>query len=251
MPPLPFEDLQGAPEAVYGRLDLPPAPPDRPFTYVNMAMTLDGKVTVGRPGYLLSGSPGDRRAMDELRAASDAVMVGAGTLRHENPVLRVRSADLREWRLSLGLRESPRYVVVTRSGSLPPDLRFFGEEGGVVVTRAGLDAAVLGGLESRAQVLACGEAEVDLAAALRRLRDDLGVRRLLVEGGPTLTFSLLAADLVDEIFVTLSPLLKGGRDTPTLLEGEGFAYPDLRRVRLLSAKHHEGELYLRYSVRRS
>lgn len=237
----------------YNDMAFPEPAGDRPYTYVNMAMTLDGKVAVGNRGYLLSGSAADRRAMDELRARADAVMVGAGTVRLDDPPLRVRSKDLRGRRAEAGLPEDPIAVVVTRSCSVSPTAKVFAgtAAGAVVITCAEAPDECRDALAKVARVLVCGEQEVDLKAAVAMLRHDLGVRRLLVEGGPSLVFSLLRDELVDELFVTVAPLIKGGRDTPTLVEGEGFEYGRMPRLSLLSARDAEGELFLRYRVLRS
>jgi 2,5-diamino-6-(ribosylamino)-4(3H)-pyrimidinone 5'-phosphate reductase len=248
------EEGVGVPEAarpeaeVYGRLRLPEPPEGRPFVYINMAMTLDGKVTVGRPGYLLSGSSGDRAAMEELRAQADAVMVGAGTVRHEDPSLRISRPAHQAWRAEAGMLPDPLYCVVSASANLPAELRLFRSPNAVVVTREDAPEDRVLGLRSRCRVLQAGVGEVDLRGALSRLRLEDGVRRLLVEGGPTLSFNLIRLGLVDELFLTLSPLLKGGRDVPSLLGGPGFSYEELRHAKLLSLLRHSSELYLRYRL---
>lgn len=237
----------------YKNIELPEPEANRPYTYVNMAMTLDGKVTVGNRGYLLTGSAADRRAMDELRASADAVMVGAGTVRLDDPPLRVRSEDLRRRRAEAGLPEDPIAVVVTRSCIVSPSAKAFtrGDAGAVVITCAGAPAERRDALAKAARVLVCGEEHVDLKAAAATLTRELGVRRLLVEGGPSLVFSLLEGRLVDELFVTVAPLIKGGKDTPTLVEGEGFEHGRMPRLSLISVRDAEGELFLRYRVLRS
>jgi len=237
--------------SLYGDLEFPEPPAERPYTYANMAMTLDGKVAVGNRGYLLTGSPADRRAMDELRASADAVMVGAGTIRLDNPPLRVRSDDLRRRRVLAGLPEDPIPVVVSRSCSVSPSAKAFSTAGAVVVTCAEAPADRRDALAKAARMLICGQESVDLTAAAAVLRKELGVRRLLVEGGPNLIFSLLRDGLLDELFVTVAPLIKGGRDTPTLVEGDGFAYPRMPRLTLVSLCEDNGELFLRYRVLRS
>ncbi|MBW3624684.1 MAG: dihydrofolate reductase family protein, partial [Armatimonadetes bacterium] len=221
---------------------------ERPYVYVNMAMTLDGKVVTGNPkgGYLLSGSEGDRRGMAELRARADAVMIGAGTLRAENPVLQIRYEDLRRRRMAEGRPEEPRYLVVTNSGALDPEARMFGRPGAMVVTSELNAPRLPEALTARTEILAAGFQAVDLRAAVSRLRQEHGIRYLLVEGGPTLTHACLAAHCVDELFVTLAPMVKSGTDTPTLIEGPAFPYGALPRFSLRSVAEDGGELYLRY-----
>jgi len=102
-------------------------------------------------------------------------------------------------------------------------------------------------LPGKAEVIIAGEEAIHLLQVVRALRER-GVQYLLVEGGPNLAFSLLEAGLIDEFFITLAPLLKGGRDIPTLLEGAGFPPGQAKHLHLLSVREHEGELFLRYRV---
>ncbi|MGC8833385.1 MAG: RibD family protein [Armatimonadota bacterium] len=224
---------------------------DRPYIYVNMAMTLDGKVHLGRPGYLLSGSPADRRSMAELRAAADAVMIGAGTLRVDNPVLGVCFEDLREYRTALGMDVDPLPVVVTASGRIDENARVFrtGSGRAAVLTCSQADRSLLSVLEAEAEVLVVGDECVDLQEAVRVLGREFGVARLLVEGGPNLVANLLRERLVDEFFITLVPIVKGGKDTPTLVEGEGFGHRELPELELVSVLEAGGELFLRYRAK--
>lgn len=241
------EERLSAPDQVYGWLELPPPKIDRPYTYLNMAMTLDGKVTLGQPGKLLSGSMADRLGMDELRAVSDAVIIGAGTLRAENPRMRIRTPRLREERIRRGMPPDPRYIIVTGKGELPFSARIFREDHPLILTtQRGLDQ--LKPLEERAEIRAFGEERVNLGQALFILKEEYGICHLLCEGGPNLAFEMIREGLMDELFLTLSPLLKGGRDTLTLLEGEGFPPEKTPRLQLLSLREERGELFLRYRV---
>jgi riboflavin-specific deaminase-like protein len=215
-----------------------------------MAMTLDGKVVTGNPkaGFILSGSAGDRRGMAELRARADAVMMGAGTLRAENPVMKIAGEDLIERRRRKGKPDNPRYLVVTNSGKVDPDARMFSQPGAMVVTSEAGAEAISPELGEKADVLAAGVSEVDLALAAQKLKSDYAVHYLLIEGGPTLTHSALAAGIVDEFFVTLAPLVKSGKNIPALVDGPAFPFGELPRVELLSMAEDNSELYLRYRV---
>lgn len=247
----PAEDSPSLPLIrLYGKLDFPPPYPERPYIFVNMAMTLDGKVVSGLPGFLLTGSPADRLGMDELRAAADCLLIGAGTLRTENPVLHIRHPALRQQRVSEGMPENPFYAVVSGSGRLPAESRAFSTPAKpLIFTTRQMTEANRKDLAGRAEIVITGEKAVDLPDMARLLRER-GVRYLLLEGGPNLTFSMLEAGLIDEFFITLAPLLKGGKDTPTLLEGEGFAPGKVKRLTLCSIREHEGEVFLRYRVNR-
>lgn len=224
---------------------------NRPHIYVNMAMTLDGKVHLGKPGYLLSGSPADRRSMAELRAAADAVVIGAGTLRVDNPILGVCFEDLREYRTALGMDADPMPIVVTASGRIDENARMFcsGSSRAVVLTCSQADKSRLSVLEAKAEVLVVGSESVDLREAVRVLGRKFGIARLLVEGGPNLVANLLRERLVDEFFITLVPIVKGGKDVPTLVEGESIGYGELLKLDLVSVLEAGGELFLRYRTK--
>ena len=174
----------------------------------NMVMSIDGAHSVaGRSRGL--GSPADRRVFHTLRAASDAVLVAAGTARQERYGRPTTWPELLPRRRELGLEDAPRLVVVTRRAEIPADQPFLGGEGPVplLVHPDGADvAAVPDGVELRA---AGRGGDVDLAEALASLQHD-GIRQVMCEGGPHLLGQLHRAGLVDELFVTISPQLVGG-----------------------------------------
>jgi 2,5-diamino-6-(ribosylamino)-4(3H)-pyrimidinone 5'-phosphate reductase len=226
------------------------APAERPFVYVNMAMTVDGKITSATREYPGFTSPVDRVRMDRLRATADALMVGAGTVRADNPAWHVRTKEVRERRLAEGRAGGPHRVLVSASARLRGDSRFFdGSHGGrgILVTTRRATAEHLAAFEGRAEVLLLGEERVDLRAALKALRER-GVARLLVEGGAELNWALLEHDLVDELYVTIAPTLLGGSAAPTLLEGHGWPMVARRRLRLLELEREGDEIFLRYAV---
>ena len=223
---------------------------DRPFVYVNMAMTVDGKITSVKREYPGFTSPRDRVQMDRLRASADALMVGAGTVRADNPAFHVRTKAIREEREANGKLHAPHRVLVSASADIPADSRFFDTTHGgdsILVTTETVAETNLQRFEGRAEVWRLGSKRVDLRAALAALRKR-GVERLLVEGGGELNWTLLEFDLVDELYVTVAPTLLGGRDAPTLLEGSGWTMDEQRRLRLLEIERDGDELFCRYSI---
>ncbi len=226
---------------------------DRPFVYVNMAMTVDGKITSSAGEHPRFTSQLDRGRMDRLRAQADALLLGAGTARADNPAWHVRTESMREYRRSLGKPEALLRVLVTRSGSIDPASRFFDDSHGaaerIVVTVEEAPRDRLAALESRAEVWKIGRGRVDLGQLLGQLASR-GVERLLVEGGGDLNWDLFSGDLVDELHVTIAPALLGGRSAPTLLEGEGFPMELRRRLRLEELVREGDELFCRYAVER-
>jgi riboflavin-specific deaminase-like protein len=208
-------------------------------------VSTDGAIASDGSSLPLSG-PADKAALQALRAVSDAVVVGAGTVRREDygPV-RLRETG-RVWREENGRPGLPRLVVVSRSLDLDPGARCFpADRSTVVVTCAVAPSTARARLAEVAEVLVAGQAEVDLARAVAALHER-GLTRLLCEGGPTLLSGLLAARLVDELCLTLAPLLVGG--APGLLTTALPVPVPLRLAHLLDAG--DGVLLARYAVGR-
>jgi riboflavin-specific deaminase-like protein len=181
----------------------------RPWLRINFVTSLDGAVHLdGRSRGLSSDT--DRKVFGILRRHADAIMVGAGTLRDEGyRAVRTRD-DLRDWRTERGMAEHPTLVVVSASLDLDPDSPTFTEAPvrPVVLTHTGADEGRREALAETADVVVCGESVVDLSMGLEDLRKR-GLDQVLCEGGPHLFGALLAADLVDELCLTVSPLLAG------------------------------------------
>lgn len=216
-------------------------PGDRTHLRGGFVVTADGGVA-WEGGSRPLQSAADQLAFHALRGVCDAVVVGAGTVRSEGygPV-RPRPASA-AWRAEHDRADVPPLVVVSRVLDLDPGDRCF-DGPAVIVTCAGADADRRDSLSEVADVVVAGDAEVDLAAALAALHER-GLRRLLCEGGPRLLTALLLAGLVDELCLTLTPLLLGR--APSLLT-EALAAP--RRLDLLSlVDGDDGVLLARYAV---
>lgn len=225
---------------------------ERPYVYVNMAMTVDGKITSAAREYPKFASLRDRERMDRLRAEADALIVGAGTIRADDPKLHVRSAEMREYRATLGKPAGLHRVLVSAGLDVDPHSRFFDRSHGgdsLIATVEDADPLRVAALEGVAEIWRIGRGRVELRVLLERLLQR-GIERLLLEGGGELNWHFFAADLVDEINVTIAPALLGGRDAPTLLEGEGLAMEQQRRLRLVDLRREGDELFCRYSVER-
>lgn len=223
---------------------------DRPFVFVNMAATVDGKITSAAREYPRFASARDRRRMDFRRAEADALLVGAGTLRADDPPLWLRDPEARRHRTSLGRPPELTRIVVTGSGDLPANSRFFDEgQAGqqLVVVPEELPESRLSSLGAAASVWRCGRQRVDLPALLIRLKRH-GVERLLVEGGGNLNWQFLEQDLLDELYVTVAPALLGGREAPTIVEGRGLPMAAQRRLRLLDVERLDDELFCRWAL---
>ncbi|MEV8506412.1 pyrimidine reductase family protein [Actinoplanes sp. NPDC051475] len=214
-----------------------------PTLRVNFIASVDGAVTVkGKSGPL--GGPGDKQIFDLLRMTCDALVVAAGTVRTEKyDALRLDEPG-RAWRRAHGLAEFPLMVVVSGSLDLDPDQLIFSDSPvpPLVVTHAG--GTPPPGLADVAEILSLGDGEVDLAAMVAELHRR-GATRLLCEGGPRLFGALIAADLVDEVCLTVSPLLAGGGAGRIAVGPEGPP----RRMALRSVLAEDDMLFLRYARR--
>ena len=214
-----------------------------PRVRMNFVMSLDGAVTLeGHSGGL--GDESDRMAMQVLRSLADVVLVGAGTVRVEGyGGLRVDEADA-AWRRGLGLGPQPRIAVVSSRLDLSPGHPFFARaaERPIVVTRKSAPPDRRVALAEVADVLVCGDDTVDLGAMIGALAG-LGLPQVLCEGGPHLFGSLIEADLVDELCLSLSPLLVAG-GAGRIVRGA----PEVeRRMRLVHAIPAGDLLLFRYA----
>lgn len=220
------------------------APEKRPFVFTNFALSLDGHATIeGRSGPI--GSEIDTAMLVGLREIPDALMVGAGTLRAERYSRIPPGEGSRARRQRRGVAADPLVVVVSGTLNLPWDIGLFTDGGGrVLVVTASQEE--LPETATPVEVLRF-DGVVDLAVVLSRLRSEFGVRSLLCEGGPRLHGSLIDADLVDELFVTIAPVIAGG-EGPGLTEWLGEGRRELELVWLLEA---QGEIFGRYRVRRN
>ena len=245
--------MSGAEEArpAGDRADAIPAA-ERPWVAVNMAISADGKITSAGREYADFTSRLDKATMDRLRAEADAVLVGAGTLRADDPPLQVRAPEMKAYRRSLG--KPDELLTVVLSGSLRVDstsrlFRSGSAKHRIVVGCEDAPADRRATLEGLAEVWLLGRRRVDLGELLRRLKAR-HVERLLVEGGGETNWSFIERDAVDELYLTLAPCLIGGREAPTPVEGTGFRLADRRRLRLLAADRHGDELFCRFAVER-
>jgi riboflavin-specific deaminase-like protein len=216
---------------------------DRPFLYLNMVASADGRATVeGRTGGL--GSEADTRLLTELRALADAVLIGTGTIRAEGYGRLVRNAERVARREAAGLAASPTAVLISRSFDIPWGAPLFEAADQPVIVYTGASGAPPD-VAAPLEVVRLEDPAPRVALADLRSR---GVRSLLCEGGPTLNSALLEADVVDELFLTISPQLAGETLAPRIVEGEGLPAPVA--LTLEWVLRHDEEIYLRYGVRR-
>jgi 2,5-diamino-6-(ribosylamino)-4(3H)-pyrimidinone 5'-phosphate reductase len=249
IPPGPDTDPDTFVQALELRTE-PPSDPSRPRVLLNMASTADGRVSLGgRSGAI--GNRADRELFIALRGAVDAVLVGAGTARTERYGRIIRDPERRDRRARQGLSQEPLACIASARLSLPADLPLLAERDARVVVLTASERSLTGAAAHIDYVRATRAGTLDLPLALVQLRERFAVEVLLCEGGPHLNHDLLAAGVVDEVFLSFAPKLAGGDDPQqeTLRIAAGDELPQLVELDLLSALESESQLFLRYGVR--
>jgi 2,5-diamino-6-(ribosylamino)-4(3H)-pyrimidinone 5'-phosphate reductase len=179
-------------------------------------------------------------------------MVGIRTVLADNPSLTIKGEECREHRKKRGADVHPARIVVDSAARTPTDAKILHKEEGkrIVAVSEAADPARVAALRPFATVVVAGSVEVDLPRLLNKL-SEMGIQRLMVEGGGTLIEGLIRADLVDEIYSYIGNIIIGGKDAPTLADGEGFVQEsDFGRLTLLEARKMENGVLLHWQVTR-
>jgi 2,5-diamino-6-(ribosylamino)-4(3H)-pyrimidinone 5'-phosphate reductase len=223
----------------------------RPYTFINVAATADGKIdTFKRKGAAIS-SRRDKERVDELRASADAILVGGKTLRDENPKLTVKSAARRDERIQRGLSPNPIKVGIITIADFPlgGDFITAGEARKVIFTTNRTSNEKIETLRSLGvEVFVHDAPRVDLTLAMQTLKE-IGVERLMVEGGAMLNFELLRLGLVDEVLLYIAPMIFGGADSPTPADGIGLTRDAALNLQLTTVEQwDDGGVLLKYKL---
>ncbi|GGS30065.1 5-amino-6-(5-phosphoribosylamino)uracil reductase [Streptomyces humidus] len=213
-----------------------------PYVLLSAAVSLDGFLDDTTPERLLLSSPADFDRVDEVRASVDAILVGAGTIRADNPRLLVNSPERRAARVAAGQPPYPLKVTVSGSGELDPQANFWHTGGAKALYTTDEGAERARALGIAADVVPLGP-RLDWRRLLEHLHDELGVRRLMVEGGGTVHTQLLRQGLADELQLVLAPLLVGDPDAPRLFGPGGYQGG---RLRLVETRRIEDVVLNRY-----
>jgi len=222
----------------------------RPYVVVNVAMSADGKLSTRERRQVRISGTQDFNRVDRLKAGCDAVMVGIGTVLADDPSLTIKEAECRRRRRDRGESEHPVRVVIDSTARIPLTAAILtkGEGTRVVAVSGQANPEKVRRLEEKATVIVSGGTRVDLRTALDTL-GEMGIRRIVVEGGGTLIAGLISAGLVDEIYTFIGNIIIGGKDAPTLADGPGFLKEaEFARLTLLEARRIENGILLHWSV---
>jgi len=228
----------------------------RPHTIIVLAISADGKIADAQRSPPRFGSPTDKAHLEAQVAQADGVLFGAATLRAGGTAMKVVNPDLIQRRLDQGKPPQPVQIVCSRSAKIDPQLRFFRQvvPRWLLTTAAGaiswqerpeFEQVLVISQENSANPF---ENQDDWIPVFEQLAE-LGLQRLAILGGGELIASLLAVDLVDELWLTICPLLLGGANAPTPVDGVGFAAEVAPRLELLSAQPIEQEVFLHYRLK--
>jgi len=221
---------------------------DRPYTLLSCSMSIDGYIDAATDERLLLSNDADLDRVDAVRATCDAILVGAVTVRRDNPRLLVRARARREERVARGLPPSPTKVTVTRRAQLDPGANFFtvGEAEKLVYCASASVAEAQDRLGAGATVVDGGQ-----PVSMTRMSEDLyarGVRRLMVEGGGNVHTQFLTADLADELQLVVAPFFVGDPRAPRLVDGGSFPWHPGRRASPAEVRRIGDVVLLRYAL---
>jgi 5-amino-6-(5-phosphoribosylamino)uracil reductase len=221
---------------------------DRPYTLLSCGVSLDGYLDSADVKRLALSNDEDFDRVDAVRAGSDAILVGAATVRNDNPRLLVRSAARRDERLARGLPPSPVKVTVTRRGDLDPCAQFFttGTCDRLVYCATDAVAATRSRLGAVATVIDAGP-----APDMRLVSEDLasrGIQRLMVEGGGTMHTQFLTGDLADELALVVAPFFVGDSRSRRFVGDGTFPWHPGRRATLAETRQIGDVVLLRYAL---
>ena len=221
----------------------------RPRVIANFALTADGKVSTRNFTPTGFTSNADKRRLQEIRCLGDALLVGARTVSVDQMSMGVPASDLRERRSAAGLSPEPLRIIVSSKGRIDPRWKVFQRPGApiVIFSTHRMRQISRASIALLADLWIFDSPKVDLAAMLRILGADYGVRTVVCEGGPSLFRALLEIGAIDELHLTWAPVIFGGAGSPTLTGIPGEFLPKTIRCHLKKMEVEGGECFLTYT----
>lgn len=218
-------------------------------TTLVLAMTADGKISDAQKSPPTFGSNRDYAHLEAQMALADVILVGSGTLKDGGEVVLVSKPELIQARIERGQSPQPTQIICSRTGKFDLDLPFFSQpiSRWLITTQVGSSDRV--NLRKFDRVLVCetSDGNIDWAAVKTQLTQ-LGIETICFLGGSELAASLFAANFIDELWLTICPVIYGGITAPSPVSGSGFTPASAPRLELLSVDRVEGELFLHYRV---
>ena len=213
----------------------------KPYIILNAAMTFDGKIASKTGDSEISGKE-DLIRVHKLRKEMDAIMVGINTLLIDDPRLTVHKIEAKP-------EDNPIRIVVDSKGRTPLDFRVLNNDAPTIIATAeNINQQKVRELEKKAKILKCGKDKVDLKSLMKKL-SNLGIKKLMLEGGSTLNYSMLINGLVDEIRICIAPIIVGGVKAKTLVDGEGInKMKDSIQLKFIKSYPLGSDLILEYNV---
>ena len=214
-------------------------------------MSADGKITDACHGAARFPSVADRRHLEQCLSTADATLFGANTLRAYGTTALITNPTLLEQRRQQKRSPQPTHIVCSRSGQLDPTMRFFSQPvlRWLLTTPAGAALWATSNSFERIWTAPARGSDFDWATIMIELKT-LGFHHLVVMGGGQLVAALVAADLIDELWLTICPLIIGGHRAPTPCDGEGFALESAPALTLISSQTIDSEVFLKYERQR-
>ena len=225
---------------------------NRPYITVVLAMSVDGKIASGERSPARFSSLADKNHLEQQVAGSDAVLFGAGTLRAYGTTIRVLEPQLIQQRSQQLLPPQPVQIVVSGSGNIDRQLAFFQQPIPRYLLTTSQGAQSWQNQSYFEQIIiskTSTKSKINWLKAMQKILA-MGLKRLAVLGGGEIVAAMLAADLIDELWLTVCPLVLGGNNAPTPVGGIGFTESNAPRWELLSAKVIASEVFLHYRRQR-
>jgi len=224
-----------------------------PKVIANFAISADGKVTTTNPAPATFTSPEDKARLRWIRSLGDALLVGAKTVAADTMTMGLSDPKLQAERRKRGQSAEPLRVIVSNSGKIDPDWKVFKNDNSplLVFSTKKMSADLQTRLAPRCDLWLSDKPPLNLKGVLQTLRENYGIKTVICEGGPSLFGALVKEGLINELYLTIAPVIFGGSASPTLTgKPTGFLEPPLR-MKLLEVKAGTKEIFAHYKARRS